>query len=190
LPTVIPLDFPTPAGLPSQLPRTNAVRCCDPNSLKTSAQSADLIVRAWVLRINPPFWNTPDGKPPAGNLQLADVRSPAELQVREIYKGPTGLTEVVVLLNGACFTATNCVGPRDQYLWNDVVGYDVILFLSRPEGQSVEKRYADAFAESHTYVIDPDPTKDRVLYIYGSAPIYQALSILLAQIHSSLTTPH
>jgi hypothetical protein len=138
-----------------------------------------------VARIDPPFWNTPDGKRPA-IISDQFVGSPALLNVSEVYKGPA-MWSIEVSLVGACFTPSECTDLPLQYVWDDVLGYDLILFLQPLSSGAGPSRLPAQAVPFLTYVVNPDPSKDEAQFIDGLTPQYVTRSRLERDIRTAPT---
>jgi hypothetical protein len=146
------------------------------------------VIRARVSRIDPPFWLTADGKQPSF-IQDTDISSPALLNVIEVYKGPPMAT-LEVAIGGYCFSPAACTDLPYNFTWADVSGYDLILFVvdhDQLPGRPVFPTRAYPF---HTYVVNPDPSKDEAALIHFSRLLPTTLSKLVSDIRNAPTSNH
>ena len=157
--------------------------------LAKKVDSSAYVIRARVARIDPPVRATLNRQRPTV-INFQNVATSALLNVLNVYKGPP-MSTIEVALPGSCFSPTDCTLLPMQYQWRDVVGYDLILFLVAipppPSGVSALPAQAGPFL---TYVVNPNPTKDDVLFINAPSPVHQSLSQLEAAIRAAPIANH
>jgi hypothetical protein len=190
LPTVIDPNAPTPTDYPPQLPRAGSevVSESSGSSITDDVNGMTYVIRARVAKIDPPFWSTIDGKRPS-IVESSDITSPALLNVEEVYKGPS-ISSLEVGIGGYCFTPTSCTPRPFQFTWEDLVGYDLILFIieqpqvgGRPQVPTRAYPYA-------TYVIHPNASRDELLFIHSTKRITLSRSGLESSIRAAPSANH
>jgi hypothetical protein len=185
LPTVIPANLPSPTGYPSIVPRRGLFVASESDSWSISklVDSSTYVIRARVARIDPPFWQTADGREPVV-IDYQNVATPALLTVEKVYKGPP-MTTIEVGVAGACFAPARCTSFLFGYTWQDVIGYDLILFIV--DGFQAPGRPAKptTAVPIDTFIVNPDSGKDEALWVRASESRASSLSDLLAQIRSA-----
>jgi hypothetical protein len=93
-------------------------------------------------------------------------------------------------VGGACFGPSRCTLFPSGYTWQDVVGYDLILFIAKGiqmPGQPA--RPANAFP-ARIFIVNPDSGKNEALSVQPSRSETWSLPDLLAQIRSAPTASH
>ncbi len=95
----------------------------------------------------------PNHARPVGTIDDHNVATPALLHVEHVYKGPA-VSDISATIGGACFGPNSCSTFSTEWAWQDLVGYDLILFLGAPyagDPYMVQHNYYWPF---RTFIID------------------------------------
>ena len=142
--------------------------------------------RRWPETSRTRHWSSAPGSPrssrpagsrpraqPLGALGETSVITPATFQALHVYKGPN-VTSFEAAIWGACWSETLCSHFWVEYHWQDLIGYDVILFALGP---SPEDHWFKGYYPWKVYIVDPnDP--DNLMIPERDAASYENFSRL------------